>query len=124
MAITGLDMIAPLDVPLPPVPEGDVLTPSQWITFLAIADAIIPAVAPASSSSIDDLAVQLPDYDNAIDNIQRVVPPDAASDAVQNYLKEKASSTPGFKDLMHRTFGHYMREDALRGIRVILSLLE
>ncbi|KAL8668490.1 MAG: hypothetical protein Q9168_006883 [Polycauliona sp. 1 TL-2023] len=124
MAIAGLDMIAPLDVPLPPVPEGDVLTPSQWITFLAIADAIIPAVAPASSSSIDDLAVQLPDYDNAIDNIQRVVPPDAASDAVQNYLKEKASSTPGFKDLMHRTFGHYTREDALRGIRVILSLLD
>lgn len=124
MTSAELDMIAPLDAPLPPVPAGEVLTPSQWITFLAIADTIVPAIAGPSTQSIDDLIVQLPDYNNAIQKIQQAVPADATSDAVQKYMRDKASSTPGFKDLIHRTFGDYMRDDALKGIRVVMSALE
>ncbi|KAI4248680.1 MAG: hypothetical protein L6R42_009192, partial [Xanthoria sp. 1 TBL-2021] len=124
MTSAELDMIAPLDTPLPPVPAGEVLTPSQWITFLAIADTIVPAIAGPSTQSINDLVVQLPDYNNAIQKIQQAVPADATSDAVQKYMRDKASSTPGFKDLIHRTFGDYMRADALKGIRVVLSALD
>ncbi|KAL9626031.1 MAG: hypothetical protein Q9204_007637 [Flavoplaca sp. TL-2023a] len=124
MTVPELDTIAPLDTPLPPVPPAEVLTPSQWITFLAIADTIIPSIADSSTQSIDDLAVDVPEYNNAIQKIQQIIPPGAPSDAVQNYMKAKASSTPGFKDLIHRTFGDYMRDDALKGIRVILSALD
>ena len=117
-------MIAPLDTPLPPVPPGEVLTPSQWITFLAIADTIVPSIADSSTQPLDDLVLEMDEYNNAIRKIQKTLPAGAPSDAVQKYMKDKPSSTPGFKDLMHRTFGHYMRDDALKGIRVILSALE
>lgn len=124
MTSAELDMIAPLDAPLPPVQAGEVLTPSQWITFLAIADTVVPAIARPSTQSIDDLVVQLPEYDDAVQKIQQAIPADAASDALHEYMRAKASSTPGFKDLMHRTFRDYMRDDALRAIRVVLSALE
>lgn len=117
-------MIAPLDAPLPPVQAGEVLTPAQWITFLAIADTVVPAISRPSTQSIDDLVVPLPEYDDAVQKIQQAIPTDAASDALHKYMRAKASSTPGFKDLMHRTFRDYMRDDALRAIRVVLSALE
>lgn len=124
MASTELNLIAPLDSPLPPVPEGDVLTESQWKTFLAIADTVVPSIEASSTPSLDGLAVQPSEYTNAVQKIQRSVPPNAGTDVIQKYLAENASSVPRFKELIQRTFGHYMREDALKGIRVILSTLE
>ncbi|KAL8916126.1 MAG: hypothetical protein Q9208_008693 [Pyrenodesmia sp. 3 TL-2023] len=124
MASTQLTLIAPLDSPLPPVPEGDVLTESQWTTLLAIADTIVPAVEASSSPSLKSLSVQSSEYTNAVQQIQKAVPADAPSDAVQKYLAERAGSLPRFKELIQRQFGDYMREDALKGIRVILSTLD
>ncbi|KAL8748650.1 MAG: hypothetical protein Q9184_007163 [Pyrenodesmia sp. 2 TL-2023] len=119
-----LNLIAPLDSPLPPVPTGDVLTDSQWKTLLAIADTIVPAVEASSTHSLIKLSVQPSEYTSAVEQIQKAVPPDAPSDAVQKYLAERAGSLPRFKELIQRQFGDYMREDALKGIRVILSTLK
>lgn len=124
MTSTELTIIAPLDAPLPPVPEGDVLTPSQWDTLLAIADTIVPALEVSSVPSLKSLSVQPSDYTTAVRTIQNNIPANASADAAQKYLAETASSAPGFKDLFHRILGNYMREDALKGIRVILSALE
>ena len=124
MTSVELDIIAPLDTPLPPIPEGGVLTPSQWTTFLAIADTIVPAVEASSTHSVSKLAVQPSEFTTAVQRIQQLIPADVPSEAVQRYMGDKASLTPGFKDLLHRTFGNYMREDALKGLRVILSSLE
>lgn len=124
MTSTELKLIAPLDSPLPPVPKGEVLTESQWKTLLAIADTIVPAVEASSSPSLHKLSVQASEYTNAVEQIQKAVPADGPSDAVQKYLAERPGSLPGFKELIQRQFGDYMREDALKGIRVILSTLE
>ncbi|KAL8628457.1 hypothetical protein Q9189_005867, partial [Teloschistes chrysophthalmus] len=123
MTSTQLDLIAPLDSPLPPPPEGDVFTESQWATLLAIADTIVPAIEASSTHSIDNLSIQSSEYTTAVQGIQSVVPGNASPDVVQNYLAESASAAPGFKELIHRTFGDYMRDDALKGFRVILSAL-
>lgn len=124
MASTELSTIAPLDSPLPPVPKGDVLTESQWTTLLAIADTIVPSIQASPILSVESLCIQSFQYTNASQEIQKAVPPEAPDSAVQKYLAEKASSTPRFKELIQRTFGDYMREDALKGIRVILSALK
>ncbi|KAL8906835.1 MAG: hypothetical protein Q9171_006115 [Xanthocarpia ochracea] len=124
MTSVELDIIAPLDAPLPPVPEGEVLTPSQWTTFLAIADTIVPAIEASSTHSVSKLAIQPSEFTTAVQSIQQLIPADAPSEAVQRYMGDKASLTPGFKDSIHRTFGNYIRDDALKGIRVILSSLD
>ncbi|KAL8709281.1 MAG: hypothetical protein Q9225_007477, partial [Loekoesia sp. 1 TL-2023] len=124
MASTELNIIAPLDSPLPPVPKGDVLTESQWTTLLAIADTIVPSILTTSDHSVDNLSIQSSEYTDAVQKIQKAVPPEAADSAVEKYLAEKASSIPRFRELIQRTFGDYMREDALKGIRVILSALD
>ncbi|KAL9009525.1 MAG: hypothetical protein Q9173_005451 [Seirophora scorigena] len=124
MTSTELNLIAPLDSPLPPVPEGDVLTDSQWTTFLAIADTVIPAIELSSTHSLTHLSLHPSEYANAVGKIQQAVPADAAPDAVQRYLAENASAAPRFRELIQRQFGHYAREDAVKGIRVILSALD
>lgn len=124
MTSTELNLIAPLDSPLPPPPDGDVFTPSQWATLLAIADTIVPAIEASSTHSVNNLSIQPSEYTTAVQKIQNVVPDKTSPDAVQRYLAEKGSAAPGFKELIHRTFGDYMRDDAVKGLRVILSTLE
>ena len=84
----------------------------------------MPAIEAISTPSLHNLNVEPSEYATAVEKIQKVLPAKAAPDAAEKYLAEKASSAPGFKELVHRTFGDYMREDALKGIRVILSTLE
>ncbi|KAI4129580.1 MAG: hypothetical protein LQ338_002154 [Usnochroma carphineum] len=124
MTSTELNLIAPLDSPLPPVPEGDVFSESQWTTLLAIANTIIPGIEASSTPSLDSLSVQPSKYTNAVEEIQAGVPKNAPSDCVQRYLAERASSVPRFRELLQRTFGQYVRQDALKGIRVILAALD
>ncbi|KAI4167893.1 MAG: hypothetical protein LQ343_006852 [Gyalolechia ehrenbergii] len=124
MASAELTMIAPLDSPLPAVPEGDVLTSAQWTTLLAIADTFVPDIEVSSTHSPDTLALQPSEYEDAVDKIRKAVPNNTGPEAIHKYLGEKASSTPRFRELIQRTFGDYMREDALKGIRVILSALD
>ena len=124
MTSAELDIFAPLDAPLPPVPEGEVLTAAQWRTLMAIADAVIPAIEVSTIPSHDKLSIQASEYINAIDQIKKLTPPSADGKAAERYLSESASSNPGFRDSLHRQLGQYVREDALKGIRVILSALE
>ena len=124
MTSAELDSFAPLDALLPPIPEGEVLTAAQWRTLIAIADAIIPAIEVSTTPSHDKLSIQTSEYANAIDQIKNLTPPLADGKAAERFLSESASSTPGFRDSIHRQLRQYMREDALKGIRVILSALE
>ena len=126
MTSTELDILAPLDTPLPPPPQGEVLTEVQWCTLMAIADAIIPAftVSTAPSNSYDQLSIQASEYAKAVQQIEKSIPSASKGKVAQRYLQENASSTPGFKDSIHRQLGHYVREDAIKGIRVVLSALE
>ena len=99
MSTTQIGALAPLAAPLPPVPNGQALTPSQWTTLMAFADTIIPSI-----ENVSDIA--------------------EGDSRVGEYYKESASSVPGFREALQRLFSDYVRPDALDGIKVILSALE
>lgn len=116
MTTTELNLLKPLDSPLPPPPKGEVLTAAQWRTFLSIADAIIPNIEVSTTASHDRLTIQASEYTNAIQQIEKNIPVASDVSAAKRYLQESASTTPGFKEAVHRQLGHYVREDSLRGI--------
>ena len=91
---------------------------------MAIADTVIPHIEVSTAPSLKKLAIQASEYTSAVDHIQTLIPKDADSTTIQRYLQENASSTPGFQESIHRQLGHYIRQDAIRGIRVILSALK
>ena len=124
MTSTELNVIAPLEAPLPAPPEGEFLTASQWTSLMAIADTIIPSIVVSSTPSPNKLSILASEYTNAVSQLKRTVPADADAEAPHKYLQECASSTPGFQKALHRQLGFYVRQDALKGIRVILSALE
>ena len=126
MTSTQLNLITPLDAPLPSPPEGEVLTKSQWITLLAIADTIIPSIDMPTSASPHKLCLQKGEYTAAIHTLGKKTstPRSTNLELPERYLQERASSIPEFRQLLRRTLGDFVREDARKGIRVILSALE
>ena len=124
MTSTQLDLIAPLDTPLPPPPDGQTLTESQWITLMAIADAVIPSIKVSSTLLTNSLCLAASEYASAAATITKRLPPHTDPDLTQRFLEESASSVPGFREVIQRTLGDYVREDARKGMRVILSALE
>ena len=124
MTSTQLSLIAPLDTPLPPSAQSEVLTDSQWTTFMAIADTIVPSIEVSSALSKHILCIQASEYASAIEDIKSGKQTEVEANASQEYLHESASSVPGFKELLQRTLGDYLREDSRKGIRVVLSALE
>lgn len=113
-----------LDTPLPPAPKGEVLSRSQWVTLLAITDTIIPSIGVSSNLPNESLAIQASDYTKAVEGIKGRVTTAEEPGLPAQYLRENATSTPGFKELLRRTLGCYVREDARKAIRVILSALK
>ena len=124
MASTQLNLIAPLDTPLPPPPDGEPLTESQWKTLMAIADTVIAAIEVSSAPSTKSLSLPTSDYATAVEDLEKRLPSGSKDKLVHSYLQEKARSIPAFRELLQRTLVDYVREDARKGIRVILSALE
>ena len=128
MTSRQIEMVAPLASPLPPPPEGDVLTPSQWLTLMAIADTVIPSLEASSSSASatpsNKLIIPSSEYSAAMDELKSYVSANADDGLLTNYLSENASSIPGLKDLLRRTLSDSLRPDARKGVCVILAALE
>ena len=124
MTSTQLNLIAPLDTPLPPPPDGQALTESQWTTLMAIADAVIPSITVSSTLLNSSLCLAPAEYASAHETITQRLPARADPNLTHRFLQENASSLPGFRELVQRILGNYIREDARKGIRVILSTLE
>lgn len=91
---------------------------------MAIADTIVSSIEVSSSPSKHKLCLQASEYTSAIDAVKGRISTNPNPDLPQQYLQESASATPGFKQLLRRTLGDFVREDARKGIRVILSALE
>lgn len=126
MSSRQMDVLAPLASPLPPPPEGDVLTPSNWTTLMAVADTIIPSLDDSSASdSTTKLRIEPSGYTVAVERLKRSMTNDASdANLARRYLSENATSIPAFKELVRRTLANYVREDARKGIAFILSALE
>lgn len=124
MTPIALNLIAPLESPLPPPPNGEVLTDSQWTTLMAIADTVIPSISDSSQSSPERLMVEPSEYAMAVKTLKSEIPDTGKVDLIRTYLQESPSTLPGFKQYLHRTVEDFMREDARKGLRVLLSALE
>ncbi|KAL9102395.1 MAG: hypothetical protein Q9163_002461 [Psora crenata] len=129
MTTTQLNLIAPLESPLPPPREGEVLTDSQWTTLMAIADTIVPSIEAASSSSSEgplpnSLTVPPSEYAGAVEAVKRRLLLQTDPELPARYFQETASSIPAFRALLQRTLRDFLREEARKGIRVILSALD
>ena len=124
MTTTQLNLIAPLEAPLPSPPEGEPFTESQWTTLMAIADTVIARIEVSSTTSTNSLCLPTSDYARAVEDLKQRLPSGSQDQLVQLYLRENASSIPGFRELLRRTVANYVNEDAKKAIRVVLSALE
>lgn len=124
MSALALDVIAPLESPLPAPPEGEILTDSQWKTLMAIADTVLPSLVGSSQASQETLSIDSAEYEKTVDSLEAQIPKTGKADLVRAYLEECPSKLPGFKQSLHRVIGEYLREDARKGLRVLLSVLE
>ena len=91
---------------------------------MAIGDTVIPAINLSFSSSEQRLVPE-DEYDEAVAKVQSIIPArNSAQDLAHKFLAESASTTPGLKELLQRTFSDYVRAEARKGICTILSALE
>jgi hypothetical protein len=92
---------------------------------MAIGDTIIPSIEGSSSNkSLNVLSIEASAFNAAIGEIQTGLPKETSRAIAYSYLKESASTVPGLKDLIQRTFCAFVRPEARKGICVILSALE
>lgn len=96
---------------------------------MAIGDTFIPSIIERSfdpSSSITKLSVPQNEYTVAVNSLEEVhaLVSNPEGGIIQTYLEENASSTPSFKEALHRFLGENLQEDARKVIRAILTALE
>ncbi|KAF1837438.1 long chain fatty alcohol oxidase [Decorospora gaudefroyi] len=118
--------VSPKATPLPPLPSEDPLTPAQWKTILAIADAVIPALKPTSTSkAVTDIAVPDAVYSTAITKlgVLSLEADDDADNAAKEYLESNASQDPAFRAELQRVFAMYMPDSQKKELRMLLNVL-
>lgn len=121
------EAVSPKATPLPPLPTEDPLTPAQWKTLLAIADAVIPAVRPTSTANTKtEVAVTDNEYSTAVSALRALAPEDDpdADTAAKEYLADNASSNPLFKMELQRIFAMYMPQSTKKQLTTVLNILE
>lgn len=109
--------------PIPPPPDGEVLTSDQWTTLLAIADTFIPAIQSSSTASTSSLSISPSEYAKLSERLLTETAGNQNADIVRDYLSESVSSIPAFKDLVHRMLGEYSRPDARKNAVFLLTVL-
>lgn len=116
--------VSPKAASLPAIPDEDPFTPAQWKTLLAIADAVIPAVKPASVASVQsEFAVKENEYATAVSQLEGNSEESSKAVATE-YLHESASSLPDFKGAWHRFFMLNTPQDARKQLAMVLNALE
>ena len=120
MATETLQRLAILASPLAPSTAGEALSSDQWTTLLAIADAFVPPIQSSSAVSTSALSLAPSEYTKLTRNLTKV---DRDAHVLHDYLAERASLLPGFKDLVGRLLGDYSRSDARKSTSILLTAL-
>ncbi|MCJ1310361.1 hypothetical protein MMC25_004025 [Agyrium rufum] len=122
----GMAQISPLAVTLPRLPEGEVLSESQWRTLMAIGDTVIPSIheATSESTSQDTFALSEKEYNKVSSNIRSALPTSSSPKLLQTYLAENASGNEGAREFIQRTLSCYVRPAQRKGMGVILNALD
>ncbi|KAF1952114.1 long-chain fatty alcohol dehydrogenase [Byssothecium circinans] len=118
------ETVSPKATALAPLPTEDPLTPVQWKTLLAIADAVIPAIKPISNANA---ATELPtkdnDYSAALSTIQGLTPSNDAEAVAKAYLADSAAANPVFKLELQRIFALYLPVSTRSQLLMVLNIL-
>lgn len=123
-----VEILAPLAAPLPDGPASDAyFTTEQWITLMAIMDAVIPSITRGSGSEIEgksQLSVKDEEYTAAVEHLRENVVDAPEEMVLEEYLREKPSDSPAFQGLLRRLLIHYTPEEARKGLGFVLSTLK
>ena len=125
---TTIEKLAPLATPLAAPPTEDIFTPEQWTTLMSIMDAVIPSIHRSSdpNNSQDNEKTQLVVSDEAYqanaDHLSEKVI--GTWDELDQYMAERPSEIPKFKDFLRRMLGCYVPEKGRKGLGFILSSLK
>ena len=126
MAASQVAVLAPLVAPLPDGPSDQFFTDEQWTTLMAIMDAVIPSVRRESRTGNKKFQLTVSDveYNSAIDHLKKSLVNCPASDTLDEYLDENVSGIPAFQETLKRALVYYTKDDAKRGLALILSALK
>lgn len=117
--VSKLSPLAPLAVTLPLCPDGDVFTPQQWTTLLAILDIFVPAIE-ASASPKHGLEV---DLDKTLSRFQPYLTKGTDSALLKSYLQDSFTSIPDVQEILRRKFVQFVPKHGREGLAFILSAL-
>lgn len=103
MAEQAVTAYVPLDVPLPPIPEGQVFSDLQWRTLLSLADTVIPSIRSTSlPKSVSTKVVPESTFKDAVSTLASHIHDPDATQIAEQYLEENASANPQFVEGLRR----------------------
>jgi len=101
-------------------------TDAQWTTLMAIMDTVIPAVHREATTSYQttQLTISNEKYSKAVEHLKANVVDPPSTELLDSYLSERPSENPAFQALLRRTLVDYSRDDARKGLAIMLSALK
>ena len=94
----------PTPTSLPPPPACDFFDEAQWAVLFSLADAIIPAVVPASTLADDKTqrGIDDADLDQAAARVQATMTTPPSAELLKAYLQDRPSTDPAFVNGLRR----------------------
>ncbi|KAL1642945.1 hypothetical protein SLS58_005187 [Diplodia intermedia] len=119
----SVETVTVKESPLPLLGD-DPLSPAQWATLLAFADAVVPSIAPsATANPASQLAIGANDYATRLSNVQQLAGPDVAPELSAQYLAETPSACPAFRENIHRLMAQYIPADVRKQFLAVFGVL-
>jgi hypothetical protein len=111
--------------PLPRAPSTDPLSKDQWKAMYAFADTIVASIQPARHDKQNlDLGIPENDYAVAVTKIEHYALASGNTSLVEDYLMEKPSQVPLFRENIYRLLSCYVPKDLYDQLTLGLTLLK
>ncbi len=118
--IENLSSLASLPSPLPPAPDGEILTKDQFDILFSILEVTLPSISAGSNGK---KTVSSTELDTAISRLRPYLPDGAPDDVARAYLSEDITSDPAFREILIRKLKLFIPPSDSRGLGFILSAL-
>lgn len=124
--VTKMEDLAPLAAALPEPPAELPFTEANWTTLLAIMDTVIPSIRreTQATNKVTQLTISDMEYNTAVSHLKDTVTSAPDSESLDEYLDERPSENPRFRELLQRTFVNNVKDDARNGLGFILAALK
>ena len=95
---------SPTPTALPPPPAGDFFDEAQWAVLFSLADAIIPAIVPASAVADNQTQRGIDDaeLDSAAARVKSTMATPPSPELLKAYLADRPSTDPAFVNGLRR----------------------